>query len=332
MKKFYKLFILLILLGIMVGSGINVYNNYQKQKKQKQEETHFDSKDNYTVKRKSNRYTIESTNPSFYDKEIKDFFYDDKNIYLYLTDEKEATILKYNIENNKVIVLYEDNSELLGGINKIGNKYIINNKIYNKNFKEIGDYVSPLENEKYFPDMNIKLIKNDDEIISKNIETGEEVRLLENTNGMYDLFSISDSGKTIILKKKDDGKESLAYLDGKDVKDININYNSSNDYTLLNDQYLLEKNSESDSTYKVFEIATGNNVFKSDKSDYIFSDNHLMSSKKNNDIYIMNYETQEERVVINSKKSIFKFICSSDSYSLVMSFVGDKSSFYIIYL
>ena len=248
MNKKIKILILLFLLGIVCGSIVTVYKNYKKEKVRNGEDNGVVSKDKYKIIRKNNKYTLTSDSSSFDKKELSDVFYDDKNVFLYLEGENISTLLKYNVEKNKVKVLYEDSEQISGGIVDFGNYHIINNIVYDSNFKKVSDFIEVSDNELLFPNLKYKLVKTDTGIIKKSIDDDKEEEYIRNIDGItYDLYLISNDGKTVLLKRKSDEKIDLVYLDNEgEVNKVDIDFDTENDYRLLTDKYLLEQKKENE--------------------------------------------------------------------------------------
>ena len=334
MNKKIKILILLFLLGIACGSIVTVYRNYKKEKFKNGEDTEIISKDKYKVIRKSNKYTLISNSSSFKERELSDIFYDDKNVFLYLDGGDVATLLKYNIEENKVKVLYEDSEQISGGIVNFGNYYIIKDTVYNSSFKKVSKFVDTSDNELLFPNLKYKLVKTDTGIIKRRIVDDKEEEYIRNIDGItYDLYLISNDGETVLLKRKSDEKIDLVYLDNEgEVNKVDIDFDTENDYRLLTDKYLLEQKKENEIIKSsIYDITTGNSILTSDNNS-IYSGVNLVYKDDENSVILQNYVTQEEREIFNSRKEVNKFICSSDSFSLLLQFMNDKKSFYIIYL
>lgn len=333
MKKIVKVLMLLFLISIFVGSIITVIVNNKKSKKMEEE---ISSKQNvsYKVKRKNNKYSISNSEGKLLNKTLQDVIYTGKNIYLYLSEESNATILKYNFEKDETKIIFEENPEIVGGIKRLGNYYIINNYIYDKNFKKISSY-EVNENEMLYPNLQYKLISKDDKIIKLNIENNEEEELLHNgDNKTYSLFLISSNSKLILFKENSEDNQNLVYLD-KDgnVTKINIKYKEEYKYEFLTNKYLLESYFEDDLyVYNIYDVTKDAVVYsKKSKEECLFNKTKILY-KNDSKLFLYDFSTSEENSIENSKGDVLSFSVSSDNYTLFVQYKDLENIFYIYYL
>lgn len=118
MKKSLKVLAILFFIAIVVGSVITVYLNNLKEEKKNKTLLSADVVNKYVVVRENNKYIIKDELNKIKNKQLKNIFYDDKNVYIYLDGEAGATILKYNVEKNKTYTIYDDNKDLSGEISR----------------------------------------------------------------------------------------------------------------------------------------------------------------------------------------------------------------------
>ena len=95
MKKSLKVLAILFFIAIVVGSVITVYLNNLKEEKKNKTLLSADVVNKYVVVRENNKYIIKDELNKIKNKQLKNIFYDDKNVYIYLDGEAGATILKY---------------------------------------------------------------------------------------------------------------------------------------------------------------------------------------------------------------------------------------------
>lgn len=98
MKKSLKVLAILFFIAIVVGSVITVYLNNLKEEKKNKTLLSADIVNKYVVVRENNKYIIKDELNKLKNKQLKNIFYDDKNVYMYLDGEAGATILRYNVE------------------------------------------------------------------------------------------------------------------------------------------------------------------------------------------------------------------------------------------
>ena len=346
MKKSLKLVVILFLMMIFVGAAVSVYKNYKEDKK-KEEGLEVINVDNYKVKRSGNQYTLIDKENRLKDKEITNIFYDNKNIYLYLKDENEASILKYNVDKNKVSVIMENNKDIKGDITKIGKNYKINNTLYDNNFKKVEQYPTVSDSELLYPDLKSKLVKKDDGVYKVDLTTNEEVKLVDNKEESYIPYLISNDGKTIIVKNIKDNINELYYVKDTDelekivVKGYELKDDEtvSSSYELLDKEYLLEiiTNSDDVKTYNVYNVTTKQKIYTSDKkcNNYVFLGTVVVYNDSEGNIVYKNYVTEESKILLNKEdKSLVpdKFRLSTDNYSIVLTVNQKERMFYIFYL
>lgn len=343
MKKRIKYSIILVIILILVVGLIDVF---QKAKKKKEDQIAFEkdkiaSKETYHIKRSNNKYTIESS--KLEDKTLQNIDYDNTSVYLYYDNEDKATLLKYNIEENKIVVIKEDSPEAHGGMQKIGSYYKIGNTIYNSKFKKIKDYPTLEENELLFPNLKNTLKKTENGVAIKNLETNEEKEIIKNEeNKIYSPYNIKNDGKYILLNKEEENKNYIVVLD-QENKVLNTFDNSKEDlkksFLLLDDvPYLLETDEKEDKKlYKIYNTQNMELTYKSSKSltNYLFNDTKFICNDKDGNLKLMDYVTKEEKNLIQKTKKTpiaNNFILASDGYSLVVTLKDKNNEFYIFYL
>ncbi len=342
MKKRIKY---LVIISIFLGVGAIFTTTIIEAKKEKEKEIVFekdkiDKKSVYSIKRTNNKYKISSD--KLKDKKLENIFYDDVNVYLYYDNDNKATLLKYNIEAKKVIILYEDEEKIHGGISKIGKYYKIGDSFFDKNFKELKN--SPIINEEeiLYPTLDKVLYKTDEGIFIKDLDTEASSEMIANTDSeSYDIYSISNDGKNVLLIKNTNNKSEIVVVNNNNEVINTFPYKQSNDikssYYLLNGGlYLLEKKEETDKkSYVIYDVTTKDAIYKSsDKyEDYIFDNTKFICNDKNGNIKLVDYVTNEEKTLLNKNDMhINKFILSSDNYSVVVNLMDDDFTFYIFYL
>lgn len=340
MKKRIKL---LILVGIILIILVGVINAIAKAKERKEEEVAFEKdkivKDEaYQIKRENNKYTIKGE--KLIDKELKGIEYDDTNVYLYYDNDKVATLLKYNIEEQKIVVLYEDNEKIHGGITKIGSYYQLGNEIVDNKFKKVMDELVLEENEFLFPNLKQTLRKTDTGVEIKTIETEEEKEVISNTESVtYAPYAIQNNGKYMLLLKTTEEKEEMVVADQKGKIINSFDQAQEKSYQLLDDvPYLLEKNQKDQETsYRIYDTKTKEIIYQtnSNSTNHLFDDTKLICTDKDGNIRLMDYVTKEEKVLLeNVQEKLIPatFHLASDKYSLVMTLENKKNQFFIFYL
>ena len=350
MRKVFKTLVCLFLLAVFLGAGISVYYNNKRQEKQRKEQKVVDVRNYYKIVRKNNKYIIKSDSSNFKEQKLSNIFYDDRNVYLYLEGGKTATLLKYNVEKNRVNVIFENNSEIKGEISRLGNYYKINNYLYDSNFNKVKEYPIISEGELLFPNLKYKLSKKDEGISKVNLETKEESLYIKNTSEeVYTPYIISNNGKTVIVKKVKDNHNSLCYVndngelndievDGFDLKNVDDNLNTS--YKLLSNTYLLERLKEgNDILYNIYDLEINKKIYTTNKnySNYMFGSDYVVYNDKDGSIIYQNFKTGEVKTIIkkdkdNEELSLTAFEMASDNYSITLMVDTDEKQFYIIYL
>lgn len=344
MKKF-KIIILILVIAIVALGSVNIFLDAKsnKEKEQKLDKNKIAKKDDYEIVRDNNKYTLKTNKLD--DKKLKNIFYDDKNVYLYYDGDMNATLLKYNIKSEKVVILYENDETIHNDFQKIGNYYKLGNKIFDSNFKQVMDYPSIDEGGFLLPNLENELISKDGNLVIRNIETGEEnVAIEKKDNELYSPYSIKTDGKYILAKKSVDDKSNIVVLD-HDYNIINIlNKDKDTDnksYALLDDvPYLLEAiTKDDDLSYNIYNARDMNVVYQSvdnkSYSNYIFKNTKYVCNDKKGNIILADYISNEVRTLVNKgKKDIIPsgFLMSSDNFSLVMTLLNDDLSFYVFYL
>lgn len=181
MKKSLKVLAILFFIAIVVGSVITVYLNNLKEEEKNKTLLSADVVNKYVVVRENNKYIIKDELNKIKNKQLKNIFYDDKNVYIYLDGEAGATILKYNVEKNKTYTIYDDNKDLSGEISRRGKFYVINNSLYDLNFKKVGDYPQISENEIISTNLKYKLVKTENTIFKKMLGEDNTASLIDDT-------------------------------------------------------------------------------------------------------------------------------------------------------
>ena len=301
----------LIVIAVMILLIVSLVDIYLKAKRKKEDQIAFEKgkiadKETYQIKRENNKYVIQSS--KLKDKTLQHIFYDNTSVYLYYDNEEKATLLKYNVEANKVIMIYEDSLEAHGGMEKIGKYYKIGNAIYNSKFKKIKDYPVLEDGELLYPNLKNTLIKTEEGVFIKDLANNERKEVIQNTDSkIYSPYNIKSDGEYILLNKEEENKNYIVVLN-KENEVINT-YNAK---TL-------------DLTYK-----------SSTKLDhYLFDDTKFLSNDQSGNLKLIDYVTKEEKVLIKkeNKMPIAKdFILASDGYSLVLTLKDRDNEFYIFYL
>ena len=331
MKKVLKILLLLFFLGIFVGSIFTVCINYKKQKVEEQKEKKSPKQIEYKITRKNNKYSVSNKEGKLLNKNITNIFYDGNIVYIKLADENNATLLKYNVRKEKTDVIYEENIEILGDIEEFGKNYIINGNIYNKDFNKIMDKTN--DNEKVFPNLKSKLLIYNDKIVKVKLETKEEEEIIKNDDKKtYEFISISNSSELILLKETTESRSTIAYYKDDKIKELNIEYSPNKIYKLLNDKYLLEKEEKEEKLYKVYDIENDTLVLKEKTNNTYLFDGTKYLYKDNNNIYLKDYETQEEKIIENINSDVEFFQTTKDNYTLLIKYKESDNIFYIYYL
>ena len=336
----------LIVIAVMILLIVSLVDIYLKAKRKKEDQIAFEKgkiadKETYQIKRENNKYVIQSS--KLKDKTLQHIFYDNTSVYLYYDNEEKATLLKYNVEANKVIMIYEDSLEAHGGMEKIGKYYKIGNAIYNSKFKKIKDYPVLEDGELLYPNLKNTLIKTEEGVFIKDLANNERKEVIQNTDSkIYSPYNIKSDWEYILLNKEEENKNYIVVLN-KENEVINTFDNNKEEikksFLLLDDvPYLLETN-EKDSklSYKIYNAKTLDLTYKSStKLDhYLFDDTKFLSNDQSGNLKLIDYVTKEEKVLIKkeNKMPIAKdFILASDGYSLVLTLKDRDNEFYIFYL
>lgn len=333
MKKVFKILLLLFLLGIFVGAIVSVCINYKKQKNEEEKENSKPKQIEYKVTRKNNKYSVSNKEGKLLNKNITNIFYDGNTVYIKLSDENNATLLKYNVKKEETSLIYEENTEILGNIKRFGKNYIINENIYDKYFNKIMDKQS--DNERLYPNLKSKLVIYDDKIVKLDLETNEEKEIVKNENKTtYDFICISDNSKLVLLKENIDSKSKIAYYSNEKLKELNIEYSPNKTYKLLEDKYLLEteEKEEKEILYKIYDIEKETLILKEKTSNKYLFDGTKYLYKDNNNIVLKDYETQEEKIIENINSEVEFFQTTKDNYTLLIKYKDSENIFYIYYL
>lgn len=94
MKKSLKVLAILFFIAIVVGSVITVYLNNLKEEKKNKTLLSADIVNKYVVVRENNKYIIKDELNKLKNKQLKNIFYDDKNVYMYLDGEAGGNYFK----------------------------------------------------------------------------------------------------------------------------------------------------------------------------------------------------------------------------------------------
>ena len=338
MKKVFKILIILLLLGIFTGAIVNVLINHKKEKEKEKNNKNDIPNETYKVKRKNNKYSVSNTEGKLLNKNIQNIFYNGKIVYIYLSDEENkenATLLKYDLKKEKTKVLYEENKEILGQIEKLGKNYVINDNIYDNNFNKIEELTYNKTDEQLFPNLKEKIVKYDKKLVKINLETKEENVIIENEdNKKYDTFLITDNSKVLILKMQEDNKTKLIAIKNGKKSDFSIEYKEKNTYKLLTNKYLLEiEENEENNTYTVYDLDTNNVVYKEKTKDkYLFYKTKILLKNENGELVLDDYITQEENYIGKIELDVESFIVPDDNYTLLVHYKESNNVFYIYYL
>ena len=335
----YIVIILLILTLVFVITNSFISAKNEKAERKKLESDKVAKETNYSIKRENNKYTLKST--KLENKTLNDIYYDSLNVYLYYEDEENATLLKYNIEEKKTVVLFENDENIKGGLKRLGKYFILGNTIYDKFFKEVKTY-DINEGEFLFPNLKKILLKENDTIYIKNIDSDEKTEILKDKdNEAYTILGIKNDGKYYLIEKKEpenDEKSILIYDNKNKLINTFDKKKDTNTYTLLDDiPYLLEKD---DNNYKIYNVRDKEEILDSkdqDLENYYFDNTTYVANDKDKNIKLVDYTTGEERILLDNnitknKKIARKFILADDKYSLLLLLNDTNKEFYIFYL
>lgn len=293
MKKSLKVLAILFFIAIVVGSVITVYLNNLKEEKKNKTLLSADIVNKYVVVRENNKYIIKDELNKLKNKQLKNIFYDDKNVYMYLDGEAGATILRYNVEKNKTYTIYDDNKDLSGEISRRGKFYVINNSIYDLNFKKVGDYPQISENEIISTNLKYKLVKTENTIFKKMLGDDNTASLIDVNYNKDNNYYLIDDGTYLVEADKD------SYFVYDVINNAKV-YSSNKDYS----NYVFFK------TKYMCSDKDGNTIF----GDFLTGEvRTILESKK-------------------KSVRVDKFMSSSDNYSVVVLLDDNKNTFYIFYL
>lgn len=330
MKKIGKILVLLLLLGIFVGAGITVFINHEKEEKNKSKKK---TEINYKITRKNNKYNISNSEGKLLNKTISNIFYNGKIVYIFLSDEENTTLLKYELKTESVEVVYEENKELLGEIKRLGNNYIINNQIYDKNFKQVKEYNINENEEMLYPNLKNKVIKRDGKIIIVSQEKEEETEVVvDDENKQYELFKISDNSEIIVLKRIEKDKTKFSYIKDNKINETDIELKEGKEYSLIGNKYILEKEQkEKNIKYNIYDIETYEKIYTNETEEARFYNTKLLY-KKDGKLVLKDYVNQEENTIVPKETEVQDFIVPSDNYTLLIKYNDTNNVFYIYYL
>ena len=345
MKNRFKYFIIVSFLLLLTFVIVNIFLD-ARDKKLEQERLEKDKiakTTEYQVKRENNKYKVVSD--KLEGKELNNIYYDSYNVYLYYTDESSATLLKYNVEDNKVVVLFENSNEILGGMSHFNKYFKLGNAIYNTKFEKISDYPSLSNGEYLFPNLNKILFTKEDGVYIKKIKTGEEELVIKNEENItYSAYSVKDDGKFYLVKKHDEDNDYILVFnkENKIINTFNANSeeNTTINYLLLDDVPYLLKTSKSNEliSYKITNVNDKQETYKSsdEYKNYIFDNTKFICNDSDGNIRLIDYTTNENKILIkndeNKEKIVKYFVMAKDLYSLVISLDGSNKEFYIFYL
>lgn len=342
-KKFKNIAILLIFIIFICGC-INIFIDAFKEKEEEQkiDKDKIATKSDYLVVRDNNKYTLKTS--KLKDKKLSKLFYDDKNIYLYYDGKDDATLIKYNVKTSRVVILYENDSSIHNGFDKIGNYYRLGNKLFDDNFKEIGDFPPLLDGSLLLPDLKSSLVEQDGNLVIKDIDSDNyKVVLEKKEDEFYTPYFVRSDGEYILVLKSVNDKKYLVLLDKtyNIINNIDITDYGDDTYSLLDDvPYLLIKDvKDQDTEYRIINPRLMSLVYDSstdkDFSNFIFYNTKYVCMDKDNRVIFTDYVTKENRVLINGVKKgsvVNNFLMSSDNFSLVLTLSNDDMSFYVFYL
>ena len=322
-------------MSIFLGAIITVViNNKKTTKKDPSDKT--EQSISYKITRKNNKYSISNTEGNLLNKNIENIFYDGKIAYICLSEEKNATILKYDVEKDKTSVIYENDETLVGGVRSFGKNYIINNYIYDKNFKKIEEYNYNETTEQLYPNLKSKLVKQDNKVLLKSLETddSEKIIAVDDENKIYSLFLISDDSKSTILKEKKDDKTKLIYITDEAKKELKIGYNEEYNYRFLTSTYLLEEKVKDDLySYKIYDIKENKVIFsENSKNKYLFYKTKVLYTDNESSLILKDYVTLEENSITYIDSEVTSFVVPGDNYTLLLHYKELENVFYIYYL
>lgn len=342
MKKRVKYIIIISFLLVLVFGIVNAYMNARDRKLEieRRDREKEDIANSYIIKRDNNLYTLKSE--KLLGKNLKNAFYDGVCVYMVYTDSNSGTLIKYNVSNREVVVIFENNPNLKDGVDKFGKYYKIGNKLYDSNLEKSIDYPNINDGENLYPDLTKTIYSRDDGIYEKKIENGEETAIaLNSDNVKYSIYKIDNSGY-ILLNKNDDGKNYITVLnsDFNEVSEFEKDDKKSEEFDVIDGKYILKTSTNNDNKtlYKIYDINTSSNIFTSDDSiDHLIFTGTKYVANKDGGIIMSDFLSGEERVLIsknNNKARWFpsRFILSDDSYSLLLTLDNNDRKFYIIYL
>lgn len=343
MKKRIKYILIISFLLLLVFCVINAYMNakdrsLETEKRDKEREA---KRGTYVIKRESNLYTL--TSDKLIGKTLKNSFYDGTAVYLLYTDNNSGTLLKYVVSTKEVIVIFENNPDLVGGIEKFYGYYKIGNKLYDANFekfileKDIGD------GEYLLKGLNTSIYNKDDGIYTKNLDTNEEENILLNSDiNKYSIYDVDHESGYVLIERESEGKKYILVYDDKlnETGEFLIEDKDKSFKLIDNGKYLLKKTKDSNlkDLYKIYDTSSTSNVYTSDAdaNNYLFMGTKFISNKDGN-INLSDYLSGEERTLIsknNNKANWFpkEFTLADDSYSLFLRLDNNDRKFYLIYL
>lgn len=344
MKKKLKKVVLIIILIITIIGSINmiIEAKNKKDEEQKIDANKTASREDYEIIRVNNKYTLKTNKLG--EKILKNIFYDDKNVYLYYADSSTASLFKYNINKEKLVVLYENNIDIYGKVEKIGNNYRLGQKLFSSNFKEISNYPDINGSSLLLSDLKNALFVTESGLILKNTKDGNENLIFENTETeKYQIYSETVEDDHILILKESEEKKHLIILDENYKIANTIEYKTDEHITykiLESGQYILEeKETDKKVFYNVYSVEDMNLVYSSieenEYTNFIFQNTKVICNDKKGNIVLFDYVSNEKRIIFNKQKEdlrVKKFVMASDNYSLIMTLDEKDTSFYLFYL
>lgn len=341
MKKRIKYILIISFLLFLVFGIINAYMNARDRELEieRRDKEKEDKKNSYVIKRDSNLYTLKSE--KLIGKSLKNIFYDGVCVYMLYTDSNSGTLLKYNVSDKEVVVIFENDIELKNGIDKFGKYYKIGNKLYDSNFEK--NIIYPLVNdgENLYIDLKRTYYTREDGVYERDLETNNETAIALNSDNIkYSLYKITNNGYILLIREENDKK----YIDvfdsnSNELSEYEMDKDKDETFDVIYDKYLL-KVSKNDNKilYKIYDISNSSNIYTSTSDiDHLLFQSTKFVANKDGDIVLNDYINEEERVLIsknNNKARWFPktFIMADDNYSLLLMLDNNDRKFYLIYL
>ena len=337
-KENYKVTIIGLIVIFVIGIGIIIdvyYQRYQKEKKQELEK--------YKIVKNIHKYSVNSTKLD--NMKLKNIFVIKNYIFLHYTGNG-GTLLRLDVENNKVKVLFENDNEKTSNVKRFGSYYVLNNKLYKTNGEELErDEIEGADFSKEYLSFNLKykLIRTDKGILRVDFEKESSLNVLLDKDGYYyypEEISF-DSSYYLVNRTKEKNKldkSDILIVRASDNKIINIlEYKENITYDFLRANNIL-KTEIKDNYVKYSSLKLDKSVITETKKykDCLHDDDRLLCKDKKDNLVLFNPTTEEFKKLLSKKELnkeglIDNFIMSDDEYSLIIHF-KDKNEFYLYYL